>query len=91
MDKQMLSFEDIESQAVMELPDREMMALVNVTVFDVLNDNTVILQLPIGIAANVCNISANILATDNTATGAACTATSTSLADVMASLPRGQR
>jgi len=57
VDKQMLSFEDIESQAVMELPDREMIALVNVTVFDVLNNNTVILQLPIGIAANVCNIS----------------------------------
>lgn len=90
MDKKILSFDEIESQAVLELPDREMMALVNVTIFDVLNNNTVVLQLPIGIAANVCNISANVLATNNTASGAACTATSMTTADLPGGVQGGK-
>jgi hypothetical protein len=52
----MLSVEEIESQVAMELPDREMMALVEVNIGDV----TVF--LPIGIAANVCNVNAAVLA-----------------------------
>ncbi len=37
--------------------------LVNITVDDVLNDNQVNVQVPIGVAANVCGINANVLAT----------------------------
>lgn len=94
MDKQMLSFDAIESQAAMELPDREMMALVNVTVVDVANQNNVLLtlQLPIGIAANVCGVNAAVLAlAAQNASGATCTATASSAADFLANLPRGQR
>jgi hypothetical protein len=36
--------------------------LVNVTVFDVLNNNDVNVQVPIGIAANVCGINAAVIA-----------------------------
>ncbi len=62
MSKKVLSFEEIEGQAALELPERNMLALVNVVIFDVLNNNTVVVQLPIGIAANVCGIQANVLA-----------------------------
>lgn len=37
-------------------------------------------QAPIGVAANVCNVQANLLATDNNPDGAECTAESTSQA-----------
>lgn len=37
--------------------------LVNITVTDVLTDNQVNVQVPIGVAANVCGINANVLAT----------------------------
>jgi hypothetical protein len=41
--------------------------LVNVTVTDLLNNNTVTVQVPIGaalnLAANVCDVSVNVLAT----------------------------
>ena len=46
---------------------------------DVLNNNQIQVQVPIGIAANVCNISAAVLAQQRT-TGAECTATSGSRA-----------
>ncbi len=36
--------------------------LVNVNVTDVLNGNEVNVQIPIGVAANVCNVQANVLA-----------------------------
>ena len=62
LEKQQLSAAQIEEQAGFDLPDREMMALVNIQVFDVLNNNEVIVQVPIGVAANVCGIDANILA-----------------------------
>ena len=39
-----------------------MMALVNITVIDVLSGNEVAVQVPIGIAANVCGVQANVLA-----------------------------
>lgn len=40
--------------------------LVNITVTDVLNGNQVNVQVPIGIAANVCNVAANVLAQQRT-------------------------
>ena len=36
--------------------------LVNITIVDVLNNNDVNVQVPIGIAANVCGVQANVLA-----------------------------
>lgn len=36
--------------------------LVNITVFDVLNNNDVNVQVPIGVAANVCGINAAVIA-----------------------------
>ena len=36
--------------------------LVNITIVDVLNDNQINVQVPIGIAANVCGVQANVLA-----------------------------
>jgi hypothetical protein len=43
--------------------------LVNVDID--ITDNVVIVQLPIGIAANVCNVGANVLAQDIVQTGTA--------------------
>ena len=57
MEKKALSFEEIEAQTALELPNREMLALVNIIVFDVLNNNNVNVQVPIGVAANVCGVS----------------------------------
>jgi len=75
--KKRLTVNDIESQAVRVLPNREMLALVNVTIFDLLNNNTVVLQLPVGVAANVCGVDANVLATQAASGGASCSATAT--------------
>jgi hypothetical protein len=61
-EKKQLSAAQIEAQSAFELPDREMMALVNITVFDVLNNVNVNVQVPIGVAANVCGVQANVLA-----------------------------
>ena len=36
--------------------------LVNITIFDVLNENQISVQVPIGVAANVCGVQANVLA-----------------------------
>jgi len=59
--KRTLSFEQIDAQTAVELPDRDMMALINVfipiTVTDVLNNNQVNVQVPIGVAANVCGLT----------------------------------
>jgi len=59
--KRALSVEQIDAQTAVELPDRDMMALVNafvpITVTDVLNGNQVNVQVPIGVAANVCGLS----------------------------------
>ena len=51
--------------------------LVNIMITDVLNDNQVNVQVPIGIAANVCGVQANILAQRNTQAPIDCTASST--------------
>jgi hypothetical protein len=61
-EKKTLSTEMLDEQMAVELPDRAMMALVNVTIVDLLNNNTVTVQLPIGVAANVCGVNANVLA-----------------------------
>lgn len=61
-EKQQLSAAQIEAQAAFELPDREMMVLINVTLIDVLSSNEVAVQTPVGIAANVCGIDVNVLA-----------------------------
>ena len=51
--------------------------LVNITVTDVLNDNQVNVQVPIGIAANVCGVQANVLATGNRNEVRDCTSSTT--------------
>ena len=61
-EKKQLGAAQIEAQSAFELPDREMMALINVTLVDVLSGNEVAVQIPIGVAANVCGIDANVLA-----------------------------
>ncbi|QIN77655.1 hypothetical protein GBA65_03065 [Rubrobacter marinus] len=55
-EKRVLSIEELEAQTAIELPEREMLALVNVRIDDV------VIQVPIGIAANLCNINAAVLA-----------------------------
>ena len=70
-EKKALSAEQIDAQAAFELPDREMMALVNVAL-----GNTVV-AVPIGIAANVCGVDANVLAQQAQQGTPSCTATNT--------------
>ena len=77
LEKKRLGVEDLEAQAALELPDREMMALINITVVDVLNGNNVNVQVPIGVAANVCGVQANVLAQNNVQEPVACTAATT--------------
>ena len=57
--------------------------LVNVAVVDVLNNNNVVanVQVPIGIAANVCDVSANVLAQQRKTGDAACNAEAQGAAD----------
>ena len=50
--------------------------LVNVTITDVLSQNQVIAQVPIGVAATVCDVNAAVLAAQRKTGGAECTATS---------------
>lgn len=75
MVEKQLSAAQIEEQTGFELPDREMMALVNIQLFDVLSNNEVIVQVPIGVAANVCGIDANVLAQQNADAPVDCDAT----------------
>ncbi len=51
--------------------------LVNIEVRNVLNNNKVAVQVPIGIAANVCGVQANILAQGNVQEPVDCTASTT--------------
>jgi hypothetical protein len=51
--------------------------LVNITIVDVLNNNEVNVQVPIGVAANVCGIQANVLARGGIQEPVDCTATTT--------------
>jgi hypothetical protein len=55
--------------------------LVNVTITDVLNNNTVIVQVPVGIAANVCDVNAAAIFAQVVDTGSAtCNADADALA-----------
>ena len=76
-EKKALSAEQIDAQVAFELPDREMMALVNIIVTDVLNNNQVAVQVPIGVAANVCGLQANVLAQGNVQEPIDCTSSTT--------------
>nr|MBA2536333.1 hypothetical protein [Actinomycetota bacterium] len=51
--------------------------LVNITIMDVLNENQISVQVPIGVAANVCGVQANVLAQANTQAPVDCTAATT--------------
>ncbi len=77
LEKKRLSAAALEAQAALELPDREMMALINITVVDVLSGNNVNVQVPIGVAANVCGVQANVLAQNNVQEPGDCTSATT--------------
>lgn len=64
--KKQLSAAQIEAQVAAELPEREMMALVNVVALNGVN-----VAVPIGIAANVCGVNAAVLAQDLAQDGSA--------------------
>jgi hypothetical protein len=51
--------------------------LVNITIVDILNDNEVNVQVPIGVAANVCGVQANVLAQGGIQEPVDCTAATT--------------
>lgn len=57
--------------------------LVNVTIVDAVDVNNNTVQLPIGIAATVCDVNVNVLAEQERNGGAKCTAT----ADAVANAP----
>jgi hypothetical protein len=66
----MLSIEELEAQSAVELPSRELLALV--TVF--IGNNEV--EVPIAVAANLCDISVNVLARQLELGRTSCTAVS---------------
>jgi hypothetical protein len=51
--------------------------LVNITIVDILNDNQINVQVPIGVAANVCGVQANVLAQGGIQEPVDCTAATT--------------
>ena len=63
LEKKALSAADLEAQTALELPDREMMALVNVVAFDVVDVNNNTVQA--NVSANVCGVGV-IAEVDNT-------------------------
>lgn len=77
LEKKTLGAADLEAQTAFELPDREMMALINIVVVDVLSGNEVNVQVPIGVAANVCGVQANVLAQGGVQEPVDCTAATT--------------
>lgn len=80
VEKKALGAEDLDAQMALELPDREMMALVNVFVPIFLSDLDVVVQVPIGVAANVCDVNVAVLANQTFGPGdTACTAESTQI------------
>jgi hypothetical protein len=62
LEKRAMSVEELESQTAFELPDRDMMALINVIVFDVI-DGGVLNDLTIEVKNN--NVAAQICAVVN--------------------------
>jgi hypothetical protein len=77
LEKRTLGAAELEAQAAFELPDREMMALINIVVFDVVDLRNVTVQVPIGVAANVCGVQANVLAQGNVQEPVDCTSSTT--------------
>jgi hypothetical protein len=77
LEKKALGAAELEAQVAFELPDREMMALINITVIDVLSGNEVAVQVPIGVAANVCGVQANVLAQGGVQEPVDCTSSTT--------------
>ena len=77
LEKKPLGVEEIEAQTAFELPDRAMMqqtGLVNVNIGDIT------VQLPVALAANVCDVNAAVLIGQIQDDGSAeCTATAESL------------
>jgi hypothetical protein len=79
-EKKPLGVEDLEAQAAFELPDRELMALVNIFIPITITDLNVIAQVPIGVAANVCDVNVAVLANQEFEEGeTACDAESTQI------------
>jgi hypothetical protein len=62
LDKRVLSTAELERQAAFELPDRDMMALINIIIFDVI-DGGVLNNLTIEVKNN--NVAAQICAVVN--------------------------
>jgi ChpA-C len=56
-EKKVVSLDVLESETALELPSRETLQLVNVVVAG----NTI--QVPISVAANICGVAVNVLAT----------------------------
>ncbi len=56
--------------------------LVNITIIDVLNGNEVNVQVPIGVAANVCGVNANVLAQQRDGVSGPITCTASTTADL---------
>jgi len=75
VEKKPLVLEELESQTALELPDRRMLALVNVTLIDVLSGNQVAVAVPVGVAANVCGLSVAAVLAAAANGGTVCTAT----------------
>jgi hypothetical protein len=79
-DKKVLTFDELEAQTAVELPDRDLMALINVFVPIFISDLNVVVQVPIGVAANVCNVQVGVLAVQEFEAGeTACEAESTQI------------
>ena len=56
VEKRQLSAAEIEEQGAFELPDREMMALVNVILLNGVN-----IAVPVSAAANICGVQVAVL------------------------------
>lgn len=57
MSKKLLTLEEIEAQTAVELPEREEMALINVFITNLLNNNTVTVTVQnIHVAAEICAV-----------------------------------
>ena len=60
--------------AVPALAQTQQDGLVNVNIENVLNDNVVTIQLPIAVAANVCDVDVSVLTDEEADGGAECDA-----------------
>ena len=61
----------------MAMPALAQGALVNIEIEDVLTGNDIIVAVPIGVAANVCGVQANVIAQNNQQDPIDCTARTT--------------